>query len=184
MPHLSGHYIRGAARVSLLVGSFLQVSLCCDTAVYITNWWIGSRLVHDSSKELVYDKRCSRAHSLQEDTPCHPHPSLFAFPTHHWKLHRFNLNAKHQRERYLCLSFTVLLPQQSHSSGRRCCKGTSPPRAHCSTDHTDHSIASDWLPDTLGLYLIRMNHPFCSCVSFQVLCLIFSPAGIPFLPCG
>lgn len=76
-----------------------------------------------------------------------------------------------QKKRHLCLPFTVRLPQQSPSLGQYN-KGP-PPLVLCFTDQPDHSVASDWLLDTLDLYLIRMDHPFCSCPLFWVPLPIF-----------
>lgn len=95
-----------------------------------------------------------------------------AVSTHRRNCLKFNLNAKQQNKRYLCLPFTVLLPQQSHSSGPSS-SGLSRP-VHCFTDHPDHSIASDWLFDAFDLYLIRMDYPSALVTSF--LQPIFPPA--------
>lgn len=41
------------------------------------------------------------------------------------------------------------------------------PISSCSTDHTDRSIASDWLRDALDLDLIRMDHPLAPVPPFR-----------------
>lgn len=41
------------------------------------------------------------------------------------------------------------------------------PQKPISTDQPDHSIASDWLLDTLDLYLIWMDHPFALVPPFR-----------------
>lgn len=110
-----------------------------------------------------------------------------AFSTHHWKQSKFKLNAKQRRKRYFCAPLTVLPPQHSQISGRHVYKGYSctcrAPHAHCSTDHTDHSIASDWLLDTLDFVPNKDGSPF------RLLSLLFgslpyfsSSCRFPFLP--
>lgn len=57
------------------------------------------------------------------------------------------------------MPFTVCLPEQLSTPGRL---GWGP-----SLGPMDHSVGSDWLLDPLGVDQMRMDHPFCSRLSFQ-----------------
>lgn len=120
--------------------------------------FFGLRLIHQQQvAQLMYDRASAAEASFRIS------PAFFHVPKLQWI--QFKCKAT-GRTRYLCTPFTACLPEQLSTSGRL---GWGP-----SLGPVDHSVGSDWLLDPLGVDLMRMDHPFCSGLSFQYSLAFFS----------
>lgn len=107
-------------------------------------------------------------------------PQSPAVSTHHWNCLKFNLNAKQQNKRYLCLPVTVLLPQQSHSSGPY----TQTPICSCAQLHrSPWPFYCLWLAVWYIWFVPNQDGlPFCSCHFFSA--AYFSSCCLLWLNCS
>ncbi len=130
----------------------------------------------------MYDTLSHRASSVGSKVSFSISPQSLAFSTRHRKHRKFNLNAKPQRKRYLCLLFTVLPPQQSLSFGQNSL-GLSP-RLWALLRRSRWPFYCLWLAAWYITFVPNEDgSPFCSCPSFRVLCPIFPPAVVFLLSC-
>lgn len=114
----------------------------------------------------MYDTASGGASSA--DARCHIE-FLFSVPLQ--TLPKFNLNAKQQRKRYLCLPFIVQYGACSSAAAepRPLLRRAALHRSRCPF------YCLRLAPDTSDLYLIRMDHPFALLPPFRsCACLIFS----------
>lgn len=127
-------------------------------------------MVAPEVKEVMYD---TQQQSILQGSKVSFTISLqsYVFATRHCSHPTFNLNAKQQRRRFLCLPFTVALPQQMPSSSQYICLFLC-------------LLCFLQLADWYFRFLPNMDgSSFRSCLGFQDLCSLLPPAVIVALFC-